>query len=56
MSDWMEKKRKNRFVNEALIAAAISSQIKAAPRKRLQGKAEMPSPWLTVGKWSIGGV
>ncbi|KPL01116.1 MAG: pyruvate carboxylase subunit A [candidate division Zixibacteria bacterium SM23_73_3] len=54
MSDWKEKKKK-RFVNEALIAAAISSQTRTSS-KRIQGREEMPSPWLTVGKWSIGGV
>ena len=43
-----------RYTNEALIAAAISSQTKT-PSKRVQVKEEMPSPWLTVGKWSIGG-
>ncbi len=55
MSDLKEKKKEKRFINEALIAAAISSQTKTASRKRARGKEEMPSPWLTVGKWSIGG-
>ncbi len=54
MSDWMEGKKEKRYVNEALIAAAISSQTRTVSKKRVQGKEQMPSPWLTVGKWSIG--
>jgi acetyl/propionyl-CoA carboxylase alpha subunit len=54
MSDWMERKKEKRFTNQALIAAAISSQTKTTSRKHLQGKEEMPSPWLTVGRWRIG--
>jgi len=55
MSDWKDNKKEKRFVNEVLIAAAISSQTKTVSKKRMQGKEEMPSPWLTVGKWSLGG-
>ena len=54
MSDWMEKKREKRFANEALIAAAISSQIKSPRKRGVQGKEEMPTPWMTVGKWNLG--
>lgn len=54
MWDWKEKKGEKRFVNEALIAAAISSQTKTSSKRALV-KEKMPSPWLTVGKWSIGG-
>jgi acetyl-CoA carboxylase biotin carboxylase subunit len=56
MSAWKEKKTEKRFANEALIAAAIYSQIKSPTRKRAQGKEEMPTPWMTVGKWSLGGI
>jgi acetyl-CoA carboxylase biotin carboxylase subunit len=56
MSNWKEKKKEKKFTNEALIAAAITSQAETVSKKRVQGKEEMPSPWLTVGKWSIGGV
>lgn len=55
MSDWMERKREKRYINEALIAAAISSQTRTTSRKRAQGKEQMPSPWLTMGRWSLGG-
>jgi acetyl-CoA carboxylase biotin carboxylase subunit len=55
MSDWKEKRGEKRFLNEALVAAAIFSQIKPVSKKRGQGKQEMPTPWLTIGKWSIGG-
>jgi acetyl-CoA carboxylase biotin carboxylase subunit len=55
MSDWMEKKKEKRFLNEALIAAAISSQIKSPAKRRVQGKEETSNPWLTVGKWNLGG-
>jgi len=55
MSDWKDNKKEKKFTNEAVIAAAIFSQTKTASKKRVQGKEEMPSPWLTVGKWSIGG-
>jgi acetyl/propionyl-CoA carboxylase alpha subunit len=54
MSDWMETKKEKRFTNQALIAAAISSQTKTPSRKQGRGKEEMPSPWLTVGRWRIG--
>ncbi|MGB2989205.1 MAG: acetyl-CoA carboxylase biotin carboxylase subunit, partial [Candidatus Zixiibacteriota bacterium] len=54
MSAWMETKKEKRFTNEALIAAAISSQTKTPSRKPVRGKEEMPSPWLTVGRWRIG--
>jgi acetyl-CoA carboxylase biotin carboxylase subunit len=55
MSDWKKKRGENRFLNQALIAAAISSQIRPVSKRRGQGKQEMPTPWLTIGKWSIGG-
>lgn len=54
MFDWKEKKGEKRFTNEALIAAAISSQTKTTSKKVLV-KEKMLSPWLTVGKWSLGG-
>jgi len=55
MSDWKEKTKEKRFLNEALIAAAISSSAKPTSRRRFQDKQEMPNPWLTLGKWGLGG-
>jgi acetyl-CoA carboxylase biotin carboxylase subunit len=55
MSDWAEKRKEKKFINQALIAAAISSQAKSGLKRKIQGKQEMPTPWLTIGKWSIGG-
>lgn len=55
MPNWKERRGEKRFTNEALIAAAISSQTKTLSKKALV-KEKMPSPWVTVGKWSIGGV
>ena len=54
MSDWGDKKKGRKFLNEALLAAAVSSQMKTS-EKRAVVKEKAPSPWLTVGKWSIGG-
>lgn len=56
MSDWVNKvnKKKRKFLNEALLAAAVASQMKVS-EKRPMAKEKTPSPWLTVGKWSIGG-
>jgi acetyl-CoA carboxylase biotin carboxylase subunit len=54
MSAWKEKKGAKKFTNEALIAAAISSQTKT-PSKKTLVKERMSSPWVTVGKWSLGG-
>jgi acetyl/propionyl-CoA carboxylase alpha subunit len=54
MSDWKEEKKDKRFAREALIAAAISSQIKSPVKRRIKGKEDMPTPWFTVGKWSLG--
>ncbi|HEX7401490.1 MAG TPA: acetyl-CoA carboxylase biotin carboxylase subunit [candidate division Zixibacteria bacterium] len=54
MTDWREETRGKRFLNEALVAMSILSQA-----KRKSGitnvKESMPNPWLTVGKWSLGG-
>jgi acetyl-CoA carboxylase biotin carboxylase subunit len=55
MSEWKEKRKERKFANEALIAAAISSQIKSPTKKKIQGKEEMLTPWMTIGKWSLGG-
>ncbi len=55
MSDWIGKKRGKRFINEALIAAAISSQARPTGRRGVKTTEEMPGPWLTLGKWSLGG-
>ncbi len=55
MSDWAEKKKKKRFIDQALMAAAITYHTKPAFQKKTQIKERMPDPWLTVGKWSIGG-
>jgi acetyl-CoA carboxylase biotin carboxylase subunit len=55
MSDWKEKAKEKRFVKEALIAAAISSSTKSTSRRKLPGRQEMPNPWLTLGKWGLGG-
>jgi len=54
MSDWVNKKKERKFLNEALLAAAVSSQMKMS-EKRAVVKEKAPSPWLTVGKWSVGG-
>jgi acetyl-CoA carboxylase biotin carboxylase subunit len=53
MSDWKGKKE-TKFMAQALIAAAISSQTKTASKRKVRGREEMPSPWSTVGKWSLG--
>lgn len=55
MSDWRKKEGEKKHLNEALIAAAISSQVKPGLAKRMQGRQEIPTPWLTIGKWSLGG-
>jgi hypothetical protein len=54
MSDWVNKKKERKFLNEALLAATVASQMKTS-EKRLTAKEKAPSPWLTVGKWGIGG-
>ena len=54
MSDWVSKEKQKRFLNEALLAAAVASQMKTS-EKRPMIKEKAPGPWLTVGKWSIGG-
>jgi len=54
MSDWVNKKKERKFLNEALLAAAVTSQMKMSD-KRAGIKEKAPSPWLTVGKWSVGG-
>ncbi|MGB8657639.1 MAG: acetyl-CoA carboxylase biotin carboxylase subunit [Candidatus Zixiibacteriota bacterium] len=54
MSDWREKKGEKSSLHEALMAAAVLSQSRTSPR-RTSAKETAPSPWLTVGKWSIGG-
>lgn len=54
MSDWKETRGEKKFINEALIAAAISYQTNTSSKKAIF-KEKMPSPWLTVGKWSLGG-
>ncbi|MCK4385173.1 MAG: acetyl-CoA carboxylase biotin carboxylase subunit [candidate division Zixibacteria bacterium] len=55
MSDWADKRKERKFLNEALIAAAVASQSKTA-EKRWAVKEKTPSPWLTVGRWNIGGI
>ena len=55
MSDWADKRKERKFLNEALIAAAVASQSKTA-EKRWGVKEKTPSPWLTVGRWNIGGI
>ncbi len=54
MSDWADMKKERRFLHEALVAAAVTSQMKTS-EKRTVVREKTPSPWLTVGKWSIGG-
>jgi hypothetical protein len=54
MSDWVEQEKQKKFLDEALIAAAVVSQMKMSD-KRPMVKEKAPSPWLTVGKWAIGG-
>jgi acetyl/propionyl-CoA carboxylase alpha subunit len=54
MSDWKERRGEKRFTNKALIAAAISSQTKSS-LKKVMVKGKTLSPWMTVGKWSLGG-
>jgi acetyl-CoA carboxylase biotin carboxylase subunit len=53
MFDWKEKRREKSFTTEALIAAAISSQTKSSLKKDMV-KEKTLSPWMTVGKWSLG--
>lgn len=55
MSNWKEKTREKKYVNAALIAAAISCQSKPSPRRGVRSKQDMPTPWLSIGKWSLGG-
>ncbi len=54
MSDWASRKKERRFLNQALLAAAVASQIETSVKKQVV-KQKTPGPWLTVGKWSIGG-
>jgi acetyl-CoA carboxylase biotin carboxylase subunit len=54
MSDWVNKKKERKFLDEALLGAAVISQMKMS-EKRPMVKEKTPSPWLTVGKWSVGG-
>jgi acetyl-CoA carboxylase biotin carboxylase subunit len=54
MSDWVQTKKERRFLDEALIAAAVASQTKGVTRRSVVSE-KAPGPWLTVGKWSIGG-
>jgi acetyl-CoA carboxylase biotin carboxylase subunit len=55
MSDWTNRKKERRFLSEALVTAAVASQSKTA-EKRWAVKEKAPSPWLTVGRWNIGGI
>ncbi len=55
MSDWANRKKGRRFLDEALIASAVASQTKAVTRRSAVSE-KAPGPWLTVGKWSIGEV
>ena len=55
MSDWANRKKETRFLNEALLATAVVSHTKAVTRRSAVSE-KAPGPWLTVGKWSIGEV
>jgi acetyl-CoA carboxylase biotin carboxylase subunit len=54
MSDWSDLRKQKEFLNKALIAAAVASQMKTSD-KRPSVKEKTLSPWLTIGKWAIGG-
>ena len=53
MSDWKEKKKEKKFLNQALIAAAIGSFNKAPGRTRVIKESTF-DPWLGLGKWELG--
>ena len=55
MSDWANRKKERRFLNEALVTAAVGSQSKTAGKGWVV-KEKAPGPWLTVGRWNIGGI
>jgi acetyl/propionyl-CoA carboxylase alpha subunit len=54
MSNLLNRKNERKFLNEALLAAAVASQMKISDKRPIV-KEKAPSPWQTLGKWSIGG-
>jgi acetyl-CoA carboxylase biotin carboxylase subunit len=53
MSDWREKKKEKRFLDQALIAAAIGSFSKTPGRMKVVKESTF-DPWLALGKWELG--
>ncbi len=53
LSDWKEKKGKKKFVEQALIGAAIGMLNKGKKGARVEKKL-MFDPWLSLGNWEIG--
>ena len=51
MEGWKEKGAK--FVDEAVIAAAVSLCGKSKSHRASAGAKGIPSPWQTVGKWGL---
>jgi len=54
MFDWVNQEKQKTFLNEALIVAAVASQMKMSDKRPLL-KEKAPNPWQTLGKWAIGG-
>ena len=53
MGDWKEKKKEKKFLDQALIAAAISSFDKTPGRMKVVKESTF-DPWLALGKWELG--
>ena len=54
MSAWKEKRPKEKFKEVALITAAIQSMNQTSMKSKMV-KATGFDPWLSLGKWEIGG-
>ena len=53
MSHWKKKKKEKKFLDQALIAAAISSFNKTPGRMKVVKESTF-DPWLALGKWELG--
>lgn len=53
MSDWKERKKEEKFLDQALIAAAITTFSKSPGRMKVI-KDSTFDPWLGLGKWELG--
>ncbi|MGB2698557.1 MAG: acetyl-CoA carboxylase biotin carboxylase subunit, partial [Candidatus Zixiibacteriota bacterium] len=53
MSDWKEKRKEKRFLDQALIAAAIGSFNKTHGTMKVVKESTF-DPWLDLGKWELG--